>query len=226
MAPSTAFERRMDSHARRPLIAFLFVAWNSARSITPFIGATSACIGNALFADGAGAVVLGSTAKGADDARRWWLAATASCVFPNTANAMTWSIGNHGFEMTISTELPRLTQENLSGWLTAWLERQGARGQRCQPVGRSSGRTENRRGGGGGYGVDHRTDGDFARRAIGLRQHVVGDGAIYPGVAVQTRGTAAMRHARFRTGASGRGCTIRLGLSPALFVDLFPLLLS
>jgi predicted naringenin-chalcone synthase len=125
MAPSTAFERRMDSHARRPLIAFLFVAWNSARSITPFIGATSACIGNALFADGAGAVVLGSTAKGADDACRWWLAATASCVFPNTADAMTWSIGNHGFEMTISTELPRLTQENLSGWLTAWLERQG-----------------------------------------------------------------------------------------------------
>lgn len=82
-------------------------------------------LGNALFADGAGAVVLGSTGDGASNARRWRLAATGSYVFPNTAGAMAWSIGNHGFAMTISAELPGLIQANLSDWLTAWLESQG-----------------------------------------------------------------------------------------------------
>ena len=82
-------------------------------------------LGNALFADGAGAVVLGSTDDSGGNAKRWRLAATGSYVFPNTAGAMTWSIGNHGFAMTISTELPGLIQANLSDWLTAWLECQG-----------------------------------------------------------------------------------------------------
>jgi predicted naringenin-chalcone synthase len=82
-------------------------------------------LGNALFADGAGAVVLGSTGDRDSSARRWRLAATGSYVFPNTADAMTWSIGNHGFAMTISTELPGLIQANLADWLTAWLAGQG-----------------------------------------------------------------------------------------------------
>jgi predicted naringenin-chalcone synthase len=34
---------------------------------------------------------------------------------------MTWSVGNHGFVMTISSELPRLIEEHLGSWLTAWL---------------------------------------------------------------------------------------------------------
>ncbi|HYO26247.1 MAG TPA: type III polyketide synthase [Lacipirellulaceae bacterium] len=83
-------------------------------------------LGNALFADGAGALVLGA----GDPAHRprsarWRLAATGSYVFPNTAGAMTWSVGNHGFAMTISTELPSLIQANLRPWLSAWLDQQG-----------------------------------------------------------------------------------------------------
>ena len=87
---------------------------------------TERMLGNALFADGAGAVVLGGdSAPASDPSTGWRLAATGSYLFPDTADAMTWSVGNHGFEMTISTELPRLIQENLREWLSAWLETQG-----------------------------------------------------------------------------------------------------
>ena len=83
-------------------------------------------LGNALFADGAGAVVLGGAADGNHaEAPRWRLSATGSYVFPATADAMTWSIGDYGFEMAISTELPRLIQENIRPWLAAWLDRCG-----------------------------------------------------------------------------------------------------
>jgi predicted naringenin-chalcone synthase len=83
-------------------------------------------LGNALFADGAGAVVLGVAKDSREDpCRNWRLAATGSYLFPGTADAMTWSIGNHGFVMTISTELPRLIQENLGDWLSSWLDLNG-----------------------------------------------------------------------------------------------------
>jgi predicted naringenin-chalcone synthase len=83
-------------------------------------------LGNALFADGSGAVVLGAAEETANKAvGRWRLAATGSYVFPDTADAMTWSIGNHGFVMSISSELPRLIQANLHEWMSAWLENYG-----------------------------------------------------------------------------------------------------
>ena len=83
-------------------------------------------LGNALFADGSGAVVLGAREDPASAAKhRWRLIATGSYVFPGTAHAMSWSIGNHGFVMAISSELPRLIQANLQEWLSAWLETHG-----------------------------------------------------------------------------------------------------
>jgi len=86
--------------------------WNSERML-----------GNALFADGAGAVVLGGELDGSSDTSRgrWRLAATGSNLFPNTAEFMTWNIENHGFAMTISSRLPELIQEHLREWLIAWL---------------------------------------------------------------------------------------------------------
>lgn len=83
-------------------------------------------LGNALFADGAGAVVLGGAEdESAREPRRWRLTATGSFVFPNTADVMTWRIGDHGFEMSISSALPHLIQENLRPWMSAWLDRHG-----------------------------------------------------------------------------------------------------
>jgi predicted naringenin-chalcone synthase len=34
---------------------------------------------------------------------------------------MTWTIGDHGFEMTLSTRVPMLIAANLRPWLESWL---------------------------------------------------------------------------------------------------------
>ena len=83
-------------------------------------------LGNALFADGAGAVLLGADDETSHPTKTGWrLADTGSYLFPGTADAMTWSVGNHGFAMTISMELPSLIQANLHSWLSNWLEKHG-----------------------------------------------------------------------------------------------------
>jgi predicted naringenin-chalcone synthase len=88
-------------------------------------------LGNALFADGAGALVVGGVpdSTALDPSRHWSVAATGSYLFPGTAAAMTWRVGNHGFAMTISSQLPHLLQQHLSGWLTGWLDDHGLRAQ-------------------------------------------------------------------------------------------------
>jgi alkylresorcinol/alkylpyrone synthase len=83
-------------------------------------------LGNALFADGAGAVILGADEASLEDAKIGWrLAATGSYLFPGTADAMSWRVGNHGFAMTISPDLPKLIHANLGGWLSTWLDSHG-----------------------------------------------------------------------------------------------------
>lgn len=88
-------------------------------------------VANALFADGAAAVVLGgdvpvsrtvrAPGPGAASNRPWSLAATGSCLIPDSADAMTWTIGDHGFEMTLSPRVPELIEEHLRPWLAGWL---------------------------------------------------------------------------------------------------------
>jgi predicted naringenin-chalcone synthase len=80
-------------------------------------------VANALFADGAAAVVGAPAAESHDDA--WRVAATGSCLFPNTAYAMTWSIGDHGFDMHLSTRIPNLIAGALKPWLEEWLGQHG-----------------------------------------------------------------------------------------------------
>ncbi|MBI3324097.1 MAG: type III polyketide synthase [Candidatus Omnitrophica bacterium] len=80
-------------------------------------------VANALFADGAAALVAGSVPPAPTDA--WRLAAAGSRLFPDSEDAMTWRIGDHGFEMTISPCIPDLIANHLPSWLTAWLIQQG-----------------------------------------------------------------------------------------------------
>lgn len=92
-----------------------------------FFWDTERMLGNALFADGAGAMVIGAAGDREHEgaARHWRVTATGSYLFHETAGAMTWNVGNHGFSMTISSQLPKLIRANLAGWLHAWLDRQG-----------------------------------------------------------------------------------------------------
>jgi predicted naringenin-chalcone synthase len=78
-------------------------------------------VGNALFADGAAAAIAAPT----DCGTPWRLAATGSYLFPNSTKAMTWQIGDHGFEMTLAARVPGLIAENLRPWLERWLLQRG-----------------------------------------------------------------------------------------------------
>ena len=80
-------------------------------------------VSNALFADGAAAVVGRAESPGGPDA--WRLVASGSALMPETADAMSWKIGDHGFEMTLSARVAGLIAENLREWLEGWL---GVRG--------------------------------------------------------------------------------------------------
>jgi len=79
-------------------------------------------VANALFADGAAAAVLG--AESANRPEPWRLAASGSLVIPDSEDAMSWRIRDHGFEMTLSSRVPDLIRQHLRGWLVEWLARQ------------------------------------------------------------------------------------------------------
>jgi len=78
-------------------------------------------VANALFADGAAALVGGG--KPRDSC--WAVAATGSCLIPESQHAMTWRIGDHGFEMTLDASVPELIQRHLRPWLVKWLGEHG-----------------------------------------------------------------------------------------------------
>jgi predicted naringenin-chalcone synthase len=80
-------------------------------------------VSNALFADGAAAIV----GRAGEPAGRdpWRLVASGSTLMPETLDAMSWKIGDNGFAMTLSTRVPSLIAENLRPWLEGWLGRQG-----------------------------------------------------------------------------------------------------
>jgi predicted naringenin-chalcone synthase len=80
-------------------------------------------VANSLFADGAAALVGIKEDFAGEDA--WRVTATGSCLFPKTAYAMTWDIGDHGFEMSLSTRVPGLLAAHLRPWLQRWLGQHG-----------------------------------------------------------------------------------------------------
>lgn len=81
-------------------------------------------VANALFADGAGAVV-GRATGGADDA--WRIAATGSVLIPDSQDAMSWRIGDNGFSMGLSPRVPDLIARHLREWIEGWLAGHGLR---------------------------------------------------------------------------------------------------
>ena len=80
-------------------------------------------VANALFADGAGALVATSRDLAGSDG--YQVVATGSTVIADTEDAMSWKVGDHGFEMTLSSRVPDLIGKHLRPWLDHWLERQG-----------------------------------------------------------------------------------------------------
>jgi predicted naringenin-chalcone synthase len=94
-----------------------------------------ALVANALFSDGAAALVgvgegvrgAGGEARprGAGPASRWRVAATGTLLFPDSADAMSWRIGDHGFRMTLSPSVPAIIEGHVARWLRDWLAGHG-----------------------------------------------------------------------------------------------------
>ncbi|MEM8735249.1 MAG: type III polyketide synthase [Planctomycetota bacterium] len=79
-------------------------------------------MGNALFGDGAAALLIqGSDEDGATGPT---VAATGCCLIPDSKDAMSWTVGDHGFEMFISSQVPGLIESHLRPWLESWLAEQ------------------------------------------------------------------------------------------------------
>lgn len=93
-------------------------------------------VANALFADGAAAIVgraaISNSANERDPRQRlpsndestrssWSLCKTGSAVIPQTEDFMSWRIRDHGFEMTLSPRVPEIIERELRPWLECWL---------------------------------------------------------------------------------------------------------
>jgi alpha-pyrone synthase len=75
---------------------------------------------NAIFSDGAAAVVLSARA---DAAGQLVYIDSASKIAENSLDAMTWDIGDTGFLMQLSPQVPSLIQQALPAYLEPFLER-------------------------------------------------------------------------------------------------------
>jgi predicted naringenin-chalcone synthase len=80
-------------------------------------------VANALFADGAGALV-GIAGEVLSD-KDYRVVASGSTLIEDSEDAMSWRIGNHGYEMTLSPRVPEIISRSLRPWLEGWLGRQG-----------------------------------------------------------------------------------------------------
>ena len=86
-------------------------------------------LGNALFGDGAAAIVA---APGDVASAHGRVRSAGSRLFAGSSDAMTWAVGDHGFEMTLSSRVPELIAAQVRPWLASWLR---ARGLRLDDVG-------------------------------------------------------------------------------------------
>lgn len=79
-------------------------------------------VANSLFADGSAAVVLRSVDGGQHEG--WTLLGSSSCVLSESTDMMSWRVGDHGFQMTLSAQVPEVIRKQLKPWLESWLATQ------------------------------------------------------------------------------------------------------
>lgn len=77
-------------------------------------------VAHALFADGAAAAIIANSQGPAPRIVR-----TDAVLFPDSADQMTWRIGDHGFEMTLAPSVPTTLADRVPGWIRSFLGREG-----------------------------------------------------------------------------------------------------
>jgi predicted naringenin-chalcone synthase len=97
---------------------------------------TDHIVSNALFADGSAAIVVEAGGHQADpsssidlphntSSRLGSVDATGSFLVPKSRDAMTWCIGDNGYQMTLSAKVPHLIEEHLAAYLSDFLQQHG-----------------------------------------------------------------------------------------------------
>ncbi len=76
-------------------------------------------IANALFADGAVAMLVSQRIPG------WEVRGSGSQLLPNSERELGWSIGDHGFQMIMTKQTPRVIEQHLRDWVVGWLRPHG-----------------------------------------------------------------------------------------------------
>lgn len=85
-------------------------------------------VANALFADGSGALVVGSQNSAnanSESPQKFQILDTGSRLIPNSRDAMSWSIGDHGYQMTLAATVPAIIESELGGYLEGYLGHRG-----------------------------------------------------------------------------------------------------
>ena len=92
-------------------------------------------VANSLFADGSGACIVQAGAEKIENSNGTNLPTpqrtlarlidSGSMMLPDSADAMTWRVGDHGFRMTLSSQVPGLLAKHLRNWMTKWLATNG-----------------------------------------------------------------------------------------------------
>lgn len=72
-------------------------------------------VSNALFADGSAGIVLANLEG------KFHYRDSKSIILPNSLDAMQWHIGNFGFKMSLSADVPDLISKHLKSTLREWL---------------------------------------------------------------------------------------------------------
>jgi predicted naringenin-chalcone synthase len=81
-------------------------------------------VANALFADGAAAMVILPGAE-CRQPSTYRILADGSTLLPDCEDAMSWRIGDYGFTMTLSPHVPDLIGKYVRPWLSGWLALHG-----------------------------------------------------------------------------------------------------
>jgi predicted naringenin-chalcone synthase len=76
-------------------------------------------VANSLFADGSASAIVGQADAGLAGGLQ--IDDFSSCLLDGCSDAMTWNIGDHGFEMTLSAGVPEIIRRRLPPWCSQWL---------------------------------------------------------------------------------------------------------
>lgn len=77
-------------------------------------------VANALFSDGAATIVASA---GDRSQSQWRVVDHFSLLLPKTSELMSWHIGDHGFKMCLSPQVPSVIEQQLRPWLEKQLHR-------------------------------------------------------------------------------------------------------